>query len=81
MGADNILRGYVLEQERPRVLKEYHDGIEGGTYAGKATMHKVLCTGLWWSTIHRDSKEYSQRCDVCQRVGKPNRRDEMPLQP
>jgi transposase InsO family protein len=40
-----------------------------------------LCVGLWWSTIHRDSKEYYQGCDVCQRVGKPNRRDEMSLQP
>jgi hypothetical protein len=30
--------------------------------------------------IHRDLKEYCHRCDVCQRVGKPNRRDEMPLQ-
>jgi hypothetical protein len=26
-------------------------------------------------------KEYCQRCDVCERVGKPNRRDEMPLRP
>jgi hypothetical protein len=42
---------------------------------------KVLRTGLWWPTIHRDSKEYCQQCDVCQRVGKPNRRDEMPLRP
>jgi hypothetical protein len=31
--------------------------------------------------IHRDSKENCQRCDLCQRVGKPNRRGEMPLQP
>jgi transposase InsO family protein len=49
----------------------------------QAKLHaqKVLCAGLWWPTIHRDSKEYFQRCDVCQRVGKPNRRDEMPLRP
>jgi hypothetical protein len=31
--------------------------------------------------IHKDSKEYYQRCDVCQRVGKPNKRDKIPLQP
>jgi hypothetical protein len=29
----------------------------------------------------RDSKDYCQRCDVCQRVGKPNRGDEIPLKP
>jgi hypothetical protein len=81
MGIDNILRRYGLEHERPRVLTETHEGIARGHYAGKAITHKVLHGGLWWPTIHRDLKEYCQRCDVCQRVGKPNRRDEMPLQP
>jgi hypothetical protein len=55
--------------------------MAGGNYAGKATAQKVLCAVLWWPTIHRDSKEYCQRCDLCQRVGKPNRRDKMPLRP
>jgi hypothetical protein len=79
MGAYRILRRYVLEPERPRVLEESHEGIEGGHYAGKVTAQKVLCVG--WTMIHRDSKEYCQRCDACQRVGKPNRMDEMPLRP
>jgi hypothetical protein len=69
----------VLEHEIPRVLVEAHERIAGKHYAGKYTAQKVLHTGLWWSTIHRESKEYVQRCDVCQRVGKPNRRDEIPL--
>jgi hypothetical protein len=81
MGTDNILRRYVLEHKRPRILEESHEGIAGGNYAGKDTMQKVLHAGLWWPTIHRDLKEYFQRCDVCQRVGKPNRRDNMPLRP
>jgi hypothetical protein len=81
MGADNILRICVLEHERPRILAEAHEGITGGHYAGKDIVQKVLRAGLWWSTVHRDSKDYFQRCDVCQRVGKPNRWDEMPLRP
>jgi hypothetical protein len=44
-------------------------------------VHKVLHVGLWWPTIHGDLKEYYQGCDVCQREGKPNKRDEMSLQP
>jgi hypothetical protein len=55
--------------------------LVGGNYPGKSTTQKVLHTGLWWPTIHRDSKEYCHGCDVCQRVGKPNRGDEIPLQP
>jgi hypothetical protein len=81
MGIDSILHRYVLEHERPRVLTESHEGIAGGNYARNATTYKVLCAGLWWKTIHRDSKEYYQRCDGCQRVGKPNIRDEVPLRP
>jgi hypothetical protein len=81
MGTNNILRICVLEHERPRILAEDHEGIVGAHYARKYTAHKVLCIGLWWSTIHIDAKEYFQRCDVCQRVGKPNRWDDMHLRP
>jgi hypothetical protein len=42
MGAINILRIYVLEHERPRILLEAHEGITGGHYAGKAIVQKVL---------------------------------------
>jgi hypothetical protein len=55
--------------------------MAGGHYTGKDTTQKVLRKELWRSTIHRDSKEYYQRCDVFQRVGKTNIRDEMSLRP
>jgi hypothetical protein len=58
MGANNILRRCVLENERPRFLIEAHEGTIGGHYARKYTMQKVLSTELWWPTIHRDAKEY-----------------------
>jgi hypothetical protein len=81
MGVDSIFRRCVLEHEKPMILVEDHEGIVGGHYAGKSTTQKVLRIGPWWSTIHIYEKEYCQRCDLCQRVGKPNRRDEMSLRP
>jgi hypothetical protein len=63
------------------ILAEYHEGIVGGHYAGKAIVQKVLRAGLWWPTLQRDAKEYYIACDVCQRVGKPFRRDEISLAP
>jgi hypothetical protein len=81
MDTNNIFRRCVLEHERPRILVEAHEGITGGHYAGRATTQKVLHAGLWWQTIHKYSNEYFQKCDVCQKVGKPNIRDEMPLRP
>jgi hypothetical protein len=38
VGADSILRRCLLEHEQPRILQEYHDGIFGVHYAGKATV-------------------------------------------
>ena len=64
-----------------RILEEEHAGVEGGHYAGKPTMQKVLTAGLWWPTVHKDAKEFCRSYDVCQRTRKPSRRDEMPLKP
>jgi hypothetical protein len=38
LGLDEILRRYVLEHERRRILEEAHARIVGGPYAGKATV-------------------------------------------
>jgi hypothetical protein len=65
LGADNILRRCVMENERPIILVEAHEGIVGGHYARKSIAQKVLHVGLWWPTVHKDSKEYCQNCDVC----------------
>jgi hypothetical protein len=70
-----------MEAERPLLLTEAHEGIGGGNYGGKETTDKFLRAGLWWPTLHRDAKDYSKACDVCQRVGKPSRRDEIPIAP
>ena len=79
MGPDEILRICVMEAERQLILSKAHEGITGGHYVGKETVHKVLRDGLWWPTLHRDAKDYYRACDVCQRVGKPSRRDEIHL--
>jgi hypothetical protein len=39
---DEILRRCIMEVERPLILAEAHEGIAGGRYTGKSTVHKVL---------------------------------------
>ena len=46
LGADEILRKYVLEHEWPAVLAEAHEGVAGGHYAGKSMTQKILRAGL-----------------------------------
>jgi hypothetical protein len=81
LGAYKILRRCVMEHERPIILAEAHEGIVGGHYEGKDIVKKIFYTLLWWITVHKDAQEYCQNYDVCQRVGNPSRRDEMPLIP
>jgi len=67
LNANNIFRRCVMEHVRPIILVEAHEGIDGGHYVGKDNAHEVLCTWLWWPTVHKDEKEYYQNFDVCQR--------------
>ena len=53
----------------------------GGHYGGRATTRKVLRVGLWWPMLYNDAADYAKSYDVFQRVGKPSRRDEIPLMP
>ena len=80
-GLDEILRRCILPHEQGPIVKEAHAGIAGGLYGGWDTTRKVFPTGLWWPTLHNDVAEYARSYDVFQRVGKPSRRDEMPLVP
>ena len=58
-----------------------HGGATGGHYAVRAIVQKILSSGLWWPTLHQDSKAYCQVCDVCQRTGRPSQREELPMNP
>ena len=42
-----------------------HGGIKGGHYVGKSNAQKILRAGLWWSTMHKEAKDFFQACDVC----------------
>jgi len=48
MGEDEILRRYVPNFERDRILDEAHGGVTGEHYARKATAQNILHACLWW---------------------------------
>jgi hypothetical protein len=80
-GADQEIRRCVREDEVYDILKACHDGPYGGNFADKRTTYKILRMGYYWPSIFKDAKKYVKACDSCQRVGQPNHRDEMPLNP
>jgi hypothetical protein len=78
---NHILRRCIREDEVHDILHAFHDEPCGGHYAAKRTTYKILQDGYYWPTLHRDAQQYTSHCDECQRMGKPTRRNEMPLQP
>ena len=81
MGSNEILRWYVPEFERSSILTDSHGGTARGNYAGRATAQNIIRTGLWWPTLHQDSKAYCKACDACQRTGRPSWMDDITLNP
>ena len=78
---DQEIRRCVGEDEIYDILKACHDGPCGGQFADKRTTHKVLRMGYYWPSLFKDARKYVKACDNCQRMGQPNHRDEMPLNP
>jgi hypothetical protein len=80
-GADQEIRRCVREDEVYDILKACHDDPCGGHFADKRTTYKILRMGYYWPSLFKDARKYVKACDSCQRVGQPNHRDEMPLNP
>jgi hypothetical protein len=40
------------------IFSEAHEGVAEGNYTGKTKTKNVLCTRLWWPTLHKDAKEF-----------------------
>ncbi|XP_052731916.1 uncharacterized protein LOC128196116 [Vigna angularis] len=80
LGADNLLRRCVTEEESAGILWHCHNSPYGGHFNGERTAAKVLQSGFYWPTIFKDAYAHAKRCDKCQRVGTISRRHEIPLQ-
>eukprot|EP00253_Pinus_taeda_P025248 PITA_25248 len=80
-GPDLMIRRCVREDEMDDILKACHDEPCGGHFADKRTAYKILSLGYYWLSLFKDAKQYVERCDNYQRVGKPTLSNEMPLQP
>ncbi|KAL4302122.1 hypothetical protein GQ457_10G012280 [Hibiscus cannabinus] len=78
--ADQIIRRCIPEGEQQLILEQCHSAPYGGHFGGNRTAAKVLQSGLYWPTLHRDAQLFYQQCDTCQRTGNISRRNEMPLQ-
>ncbi|CAM8917024.1 unnamed protein product [Rhodiola kirilowii] len=81
IGADQILRRCIPDNEVASVISFCHEFACGGHFGPRRTARKILDSGFFWPSIFRDAYEKCQKCDRCQRVGNVSARNEMPQVP
>ncbi|CAN6472359.1 unnamed protein product [Victoria cruziana] len=79
--ADQVFRRCVSEEEFQSLLKFCHAKACGGHYSGKKTVAKVLQSGFFWPTLHKDAYMFCKQCLRCQQMGNISQRDSMPMTP
>lgn len=76
---DQIIRRCVPEHEHRSILSFCHDMACGGHFSSQKTAAKILESGFYWPTLHKDANTFCKSCVRCQHVGKISKRDQMPL--
>jgi hypothetical protein len=66
--------------EAMKIIERCHTSPYGGHYGAFRTNAKIWQSGLFWTKMYQDTKEFVRRCTRCQKHGNINTRDAMPLQ-
>ncbi|KAJ9541977.1 hypothetical protein OSB04_028483 [Centaurea solstitialis] len=77
--ADQVIRRCIPKEEVTSIIHHCHTGPCGGHFGGHRTAAKILQSGFYWPTLHRDCHDFVKSCDECQRSENISRRNEMPL--
>ncbi|XP_076936511.1 uncharacterized protein LOC143603654 [Bidens hawaiensis] len=71
VGADQVLRRCVPENEVHEILTHAHSSScgGGGHFSGSKMGYTVLACGFYWPTLFKDANKYARQCLNCQRMG------------
>ncbi|CAN6444870.1 unnamed protein product [Victoria cruziana] len=75
---NQVFRRCVPEEEFQSILSFCHSQACGGHYSGKKTAAKVLQSGFFWASLHKDAYIFCKQCVTCQQMGSISRRDCIP---
>ena len=60
----------LRSDEAQYALREIHEGICGQHMDGRSLSYKTLKQGYYWPTMKKNSVDFVQKCDKCQRYAK-----------
>lgn len=66
-GINTPLLYCLAPHEATEVLREIHENVCGNNTGGQSLAYKVLRQGYYWPTLKKDTAEYSQKCEKCQK--------------
>lgn len=79
--SDQIIRRCVDDSEIPSILNFCHSLESGGHFGPYRTAHKVMESGFYWPTIHKDAANFCIKCPKCQKTGNLSSKNQLSLTP
>ncbi|XP_057733998.1 uncharacterized protein LOC130949240 [Arachis stenosperma] len=76
--SDGLIRRRVSDEEKQQILWHYHGSDYGGHFGGERTATKVLQNGFYWPTLFKDSREFVNHYDRCEKATNLPANNEMP---
>jgi hypothetical protein len=47
------------------MIKELHDGLDGGHFSARTTAMKIMRAGYYWSSLFHDCHKHVRKCEKC----------------
>ena len=75
-----LLRCVDTDQAK-RMIKELHDGPNGGHFLARTTTMKIMRAGYYWPSLSHDCHRYVRKCEKCAFFSGKQKLVALPLHP
>ena len=62
---NGVLLRCINSNQTDRVMKEFHDGLDGGHFSARTTCYKDNETSYYWPNLFSDSHKYVRKFEKC----------------
>ena len=75
-----LLRCIDIDQAK-RMIKELHDGPDGGHFLARKIAVKIMRVGYYWPSLFHDCHRYVRKCEKCTFFSGKQKLVSLPLHP
>ena len=62
---NGVLLRCITSNQVDRMMKEFHDGLDGGNFLERKIAMKVMRASYYWQTLFNDAHKYVRKCEKC----------------